>query len=354
MKTINVNCSKKFNIYINNGLLSDIHSFISELKIGNNILIISDDIVSAKYGKIVSDQLSTDYYVKSFVFENGEKAKNIDNLHSILSFLAENRFKRNDTIIALGGGVVGDIAGLAASLYMRGINLIQIPTTLLAMVDASIGGKTAIDRPEGKNLIGSFHQPIAIFCDTDIIKDLPIEIFNEGMGEVIKYGIISDNPILSYINNNTFDEHLNEIIEYCIKSKIDVVEKDENETKGIRKVLNAGHTFAHSLEKASNYNIPHGIAVATGLVYEAKIANCLKICDNNTVDQILTAVDKYDLLIDFPYEYNDLISYMALDKKNNDNDISFILPTRIGNCLETKISKNELTDIFNHIGEKHE
>lgn len=352
MKAIHLNASKPYDILIDSGLFNQVFSLIEPFCKGRNIAIITDDIVDKLYGEQLLEQLKqNDYSTIKFVFPNGEVSKNINTLSDILEFLASNNFKRNDFIIALGGGVVGDIAGLASAIYMRGISFIQIPTTLLAMVDASVGGKTAIDLKAGKNLAGSFWQPSLVICDTDIVKNLPEDIFREGMGEVLKYDVIDDLGIFeSVLSNKVFDD-LESIIYKCIKSKQNVVEQDEYETKGIRKLLNVGHTFAHGLEKLSNYNIYHGVAVATGLVWEASISYKLNLCSKETFNQIKQAVTKCGLLINFKYDFEELVETMKKDKKNDNSLISFMLPLKIGNCVETKLKDNELIPILESVGE---
>ena len=350
MKTISVNCSKQYNVHIGKKALDLLPTLLGTFSIGKNIFLITDDIVEKRYANKLIDLIPDSYRTVKYVLPNGESSKNSDNLLSILNTLANNSFKRNDTIIALGGGVVGDISGLSASLYMRGINLIQIPTTLLAMVDASIGGKTAIDLQKGKNLVGTFYQPLTVICDTEIIEELPEDIFKEGMAEVIKYNIIDRCQIIRYIEEGTFMDHLEEIIESCISIKAKVVSQDEYESKGLRKVLNAEHTFAHSLENMSNYHISHGKAVGTGLVYESQLAKYLGLCDEATCKRIKEALIKYDLLIDFDYLLTDLVDHMKLDKKNDSNLISFILPTELGACKEVKLSLEETKEAFLKIG----
>lgn len=350
MRTFEVNCSKQYNVYFEKGLIQGIKGFLSNSFKGHNILIIADDNVDPLYSDIVLNQLADNYTVKKLVLKHGEETKNIDNLYHILTYLAQNRFKRNDLIIALGGGVIGDISGLSASLYMRGIDFLQIPTTLLAMVDASIGGKTAIDLPEGKNLVGSFYQPLMVICDPDIIRKLPEPIFNEGMAEVIKYNVIDKNRIIEYVNNDLLEDKLEEVIEKCIEIKTEIVSKDEFEKTGLRRLLNAGHTFAHALENISNYSISHGRAVGTGLVYEAALANYLGYCEESTLSQIAQAVCRFDLLLKFDYDFDDLVDYMKADKKNDSGLISFILPERLGKCREIKMELSELKQAFKQIG----
>ena len=350
MRTFEVNCSKQYKVYYEKGLINRIKELLLNTFNGHNILIITDDNVDPLYSDIIYNQLINKYNVNKFVLKHGEEAKNIDNLYQILTYLAQNQLKRNDLIIALGGGVIGDISGLSASLYMRGIEFVQIPTTLLAMVDASIGGKTAIDLPEGKNLVGSFYQPLIVICDPDIIRDLPEQIFNEGMAEVIKYNVINKNRIIEYVNNDQLFDKLDEVIEKCIEIKTDIVSKDEFEKTGLRKLLNAGHTFAHALENISNYSVSHGKAVGTGLVYEAALSNHLGYCDLDTVNQITKAVRKFDLLFEFDYSFDNIVDHMKMDKKNESNLISFILPEKIGKCREVKIRSSELKETYKKIG----
>ena len=195
----------------------------------------------------------------------------------------------------------GDITGVPAALYMRGIHFIQMPTTLLSMVDASISGKTAVDLQAGKNLIGAFWQPSLVVADTQVVTNLPADIFAEGMAEVIKSDLIANAGIVEMIRQNTIKERIDQMVASCIKMKRDVVEQDEYETKGLRKVLNMGHTVPHAIEKLSNYSISHGVAVATGLVWEAKIACHLELCASGLVDEIRAAVDAYQLYYDVPY-----------------------------------------------------
>jgi 3-dehydroquinate synthase len=396
MKNISVKLSKKYNVVIDNELLkkhvnsknsfdsirhcktysnaslrgvsrgnvaihelSNINNKTNEIRItsllkevigSNKTAIITDDIVDKLYSKSLIEELKANgFETYKYVFSNGEESKNINTLSDILEFLAENNFKRNNSLIALGGGVVGDITGLSAAIYMRGINFIQIPTTLLAMVDASIGGKTAIDLKHGKNLAGAFWQPSLVICDSNIIKELPEDIFSEGMAEVIKCGAIRENSIIDFVLNNKVKENIENIIEACISLKRDVVEQDEYETKGIRQILNVGHTFAHAIEKLSNFKITHGKAVGTGLVIEAKIAKCLDILKDNTDEIIKACVDKYSLYQNEDYEISSLIKAMKNDKKNNDNKITFVLPRKLNDYTKISIDENELKPIFERI-----
>ena len=352
MKTIHFKASKEYDILLDNGLINDIHNLIKPFCKNSNVAIITDDIVDALYGKKLFKKLKeNEYSAFKFVFHNGEVSKNIHTLSKILDFLAKNNFKRNDYLIALGGGVVGDITGFASAIYMRGINFIQIPTTLLSMVDASVGGKTAIDLKEGKNLVGSFWQPSLVICDTEIIKKLPSNIFKEGLAEVLKCNIIKNTGIFESVFNDVIYEKIDSIIYNCVELKRDIVEQDEFETNGQRKLLNVGHTFAHAIEKLSNYKISHGYAVGTGIVWESALSYKLDICSRETFETIKKASTKCDLLIDVSFNHSDIINAMKNDKKNNDDMISFVLPINIGNCIEKKLSIKEIFDVFESMGD---
>lgn len=350
MKNLTVNISKKYDVVLGYSLLDSTINYIKEIVSGKKLAIITDDIVDNLYSdKIDKNLKKNNFEISKFVFRNGESSKNINTLSDILEFLAECNFKRNDIIIALGGGVVGDITGLAASLYMRGIKFIQIPTTLLAMVDASIGGKTAIDLKNGKNLAGAFWQPSLVICDCEIIRNLPDRLFAEGMAEVIKCGAIRKTEIIDYVLNNRVKEYLEEIIEACISLKRDVVEADEFETKGIRQILNVGHTVAHAIEKTSNYTVSHGLAVGTGLVIEANIAKQIGILKDDTDIILKECVDKYNLYLKQDYDIESFVNAMKNDKKNNDKKIVFMLPEKIGKYKEYKLSEQEIKTILNQI-----
>ena len=347
MRQITINTSKKYDILLGDGLIKDIVKLTEPFCPSKRVLIITDDIVNSLYGEPVSDRFSlSGYYVKRFVFKNGEGSKNLQTLSDILEFAAFNGFKRNDLFLALGGGVVGDIAGLASSLYMRGVPVVQVPTTLLSAVDSSIGGKTAIDLKSGKNLCGAFKQPDLVVIDTGIINDLPEDIFSCGMGEVIKCGVIKELPIFDYIAENRVKENLESIIFDCLILKKDIVEKDEFDTLGIRNLLNVGHTIAHAVELLSNYTIMHGNAVAMGLFTEAIISEKLGICDAATALTIKEAVKKAGLYFDLSFAASDIAKACLLDKKNKDSRIVFLLPERQGNCREIRLSADELQKLL--------
>ena len=254
--------------------------------------------------------------------------------------MVEKNFDRDSCVIALGGGVVGDIAGFVASIYMRGIPVIQIPTTLLAMIDSSIGGKTGVNLATGKNLIGTFHKPLEIFIDPYFLKTLPVKHIRNGLGEAIKCGVIGSKTLFNFIDRNldkilkTDQKILKRLIESCVKIKIEIVEKDEKE-KNLRQILNYGHTFGHAVEKQSNYTLVHGFAISLGMVLVNRIAvekNILKQQDSDCIKNLLkkAGLPVYTM-------HKPTLKDIKNDKKKHGNTINFILPTRIGETIIHKV-----------------
>ncbi len=350
VETIEIKTSRKYYVQLGQGLISVLPQLIEPLCEGRKIGVITDDSVDALYAAKAVEALDIcGYTVYKYVIPHGEGSKTITTLSGILEYLATCHLTRKDFLISIGGGVIGDITGLVAALYMRGIQFIQVPTTLLSMVDASVGGKTAVDLKAGKNLIGAFWQPSMVVADTQIIANLPDEIFAEGMAEVIKSDLIANAGIVKMIQAGIVKEHIDQMVASCINMKRDVVEQDEYETKGIRKVLNMGHTVAHAIEKLSNYTVSHGIAVATGLVWEAKIACQLALCGEQLVKEIQNAVNAYQLYYHVPYTVEAMVEAMKSDKKNDDNNIDLVFPITYGKWEEKKLETNELKNIINTI-----
>ena len=337
MTTVTIKASKPYDVVIGDGIIENIVALVQPVCATRRVAVITDDIVDKLYADVVIERLSSSgYTVSKHVFPNGEQSKNIRTLSAILEFLAEHNLSRSDTLIALGGGVVGDITGFAAAVYMRGIDFIQVPTTLLAAVDASVGGKTAIDLAYGKNLAGAFWQPRMVLCDTKIIRDLPDNLFANGMGEVIKHGFLAGQDILDAIDHDEAKSELEWLIKRNVEIKRDVVEADEKE-HGTRRLLNFGHTVAHAVEKMSDYTVLHGIAVGTGMVYETRLAEQLGLCEQGLADTVQAYCGKYGL-----YRVQDIndafIEAMTHDKKNEDDRIVFALPEGIGAFRIEKLS----------------
>ena len=326
MKTVTVNASKTYDIKIGPGLLKTLGEEVQKLKKVQTVCIVSETNVWPLYGETVQASLqNAGFRTVSFVFPAGEESKNGQTFLELLNFLAENKLTRSDILVALGGGVVGDLAGFAASCYLRGIRFVQIPTTLLAAVDSSVGGKTAIDLPAGKNLAGAFSQPSLVLCDTDTLNSLPEDIFQDGCAEVIKYGVLYDPALFTYLEETGLSFDRESVITRCVELKRDVVMEDEFDT-GTRMKLNLGHTIGHGVEAKSNFSLSHGKAVAIGMAIVSRACDC---ADTYRIIQLLKA---FSLPTQTDYSANDLYQYTLSDKKRSGGTVSLILPRSIGNC----------------------
>ncbi len=346
MDRVRINTSKPYDVCIGNGILKDCALLVKEIKKPCSVAIITDSNVNELYSDTVKKSFEQNgFRTVKFVFKAGENSKNICVFSDILEFLAENQITRTDIIVALGGGVVGDISGFAAACYLRGIDFIQIPTSLLACVDSSVGGKTAIDLNHGKNLAGIFHQPALVICDTDVLKTLPKEEIACGFAEIIKYAVCFDSEFFDLLEKEAFD--IGYVITKCVKFKRDVVILDEFDN-GKRKLLNFGHTAAHSIEKHSLYSLNHGQAVAVGMVIASKIAILLGMFDNVSLDRLIKVLEKYSLPTTYEIDVNSLIDGALSDKKRESNKITLILPKRLGECLEIEKDISELENLFSY------
>ncbi len=330
MIKVKVEASKKYDIVIGRGLLENAGEYIAPFAKNKMAVLISDDKVFALYGEKVKASLKdAGINCVTFTFPNGEQSKNSDTYIQILNFMAENKICRKDILIALGGGVVGDMAGFAAATFLRGIPFIQIPTTLLAAVDSSVGGKTAIDLSVGKNLVGAFYQPSLVLCDCDTLNTLDEENYKSGMAEVIKYAFIKDKNLYDYLVSGNCD--IEKIISICTKIKSEIVNADEFDT-GIRQILNFGHTFGHAIETYSNFKLIHGYAVAIGMCMMAKSAEKLEICSKETAQKIIALIEKYGLPTSYDISDETVASLMLSDKKVMGSSINMIVPKEIGQC----------------------
>lgn len=347
MNTVHVNASKSYDILIGKGILSKAAELISSACPDvATVAVITDDRVDALYGESIMSCLnSAGYNTVKFVFPNGEASKNTSTLVEILNFLGENALTRSDAVLALGGGVVGDIAGFAASIFLRGIKFIQIPTTLLAMVDSSVGGKTAVDLPSGKNLAGSFWQPDIVICDPDTLLTLDRSTFADGCAEVIKYGCICDKELFSLCQNDGIENNIEAIIKRCVEIKAEVVTQDERDT-GLRQILNFGHTVGHAVEKCSNYAIPHGSAVAIGMMIVSKGAYSLNLCKNDITSELKAVLQKHNLPTECTYNADELYNVTLNDKKRAGDSITLVLVDEIGSCKLQKLPAAQILDII--------
>jgi len=341
VRSVTVNASKNYNIWIGEGLLSQAGDRIAAACGGEAAVLVTDDVVGALYGDAVEQSLQGAGYATSrFVFPNGERSKNMATYISLLTALAEANVSRSDVLVALGGGVVGDLAGFAAATYLRGIRFAQIPTTLLAMVDSSIGGKTAVDLPTGKNQVGAFYQPDVVVCDYGVLQTLPEQVFFDGCAEVIKHGVILSSELFDLLND-PIRPQLEEIIARNVMIKRDIVIQDERDT-GIRQILNFGHTIGHGIEKHSNYNVSHGNAVAIGMVIASCGAWRMGMCSEHCHLEIVDAVRRCHLPDKTDLTPEQLIEAAFFDKKRNGKRITLILPERIGKCVTKSFSLSEL------------
>lgn len=322
-------------IHIENGILAKTGELVSEVFSGKKIMIVSDDNVFPLYGEIITKALSdSGFECHSFVLPHGEPTKSFQSLPKIYEALINAKLTRSDLLIALGGGVIGDLAGFAASSYLRGIKFVQIPTSLLAQVDSSVGGKVAVDLPQGKNLVGAFYHPKAVIIDPDVLNTLPDHFISDGMGEVIKYGCIKDKELFELLCRHTsFDDlkpKLTRIIARCVDIKRIVVEADQFDL-GERILLNFGHTLAHTIEQHFNYEREsHGEAVGIGMYQITKIAEEKGLTTSGCAEQIKKALEIYKLPDNSNLPINVLTDAISLDKKNLNNHLNVVLLHDIG------------------------
>ncbi len=346
MNTVHVKASREYDVIIGSGVLDTLGNRAAAMKKAEKVCIVSDSNVWPLYGKAVEKSLfEAGLEPLSFVFSAGEESKNASIYLELLNYLAEHRITRSDLIVALGGGVVGDLAGFAAATYLRGISFIQVPTTLLAAVDSSVGGKTAIDLPAGKNLIGAFYQPSLVLCDTDCLVTLPEDIFRDGCAEVIKYGILYDPAFFEYLQNHGLNFDRETVIARCVELKRDVVAEDEFDT-GARMKLNLGHTFGHGIEAISNFRISHGSAVAIGMAIAARAAAKQGLCREQTKTEILNILHTFGLPTEADYTASQLLPFTLSDKKRSGGTVSLVLPVTIGNCLIVPTPVDELNSLI--------
>lgn len=345
MKVINVNASKNYDVIIGKDILSSLGEKCLSLFGKGRAVIVTDSNVKEYWLDETKKSLQlAGFDTLVFVFPAGEDSKNAETLFELVEFMAENKVTRSDFLVALGGGVTGDMTGLAASLYLRGIPFVQVPTTLLAAVDSSVGGKTAVNLKSGKNLMGAFYQPSLVICDINTLSTLPDAEFANGMAEIIKYGVIFDKELFDKVKSGDVKSDMENIIARCVELKRDVVAKDEFDT-GDRQLLNFGHTMAHSIEKISNFEIAHGSAVAIGMVIAAKASFSLGWSNEDCTAAIIEANKNNNLPTECDFSAKDLADAALSDKKRTGGTINFVVPEVMGNCILKKIPVEELYKI---------
>jgi 3-dehydroquinate synthase len=335
---IKILASRPYSVLVGRDIAGSIGNYVE----GRQVAVITDDIVNGLYAGNIEASLSKNNRVCKFVFKNGEDSKNINTLSHILEFLAKERLTRSDLLVALGGGVVGDIAGMAASIYLRGIEFIGVPTTFLSAIDSSVGGKTGINLENGKNLAGAFWQPSLVLCDCNTFKTLPQKVFSDGVAEAIKYGMIQSPDILSKLEDVNFN--VEETAAACIKIKGDIVHRDEHDT-GERQLLNFGHTIGHGIEKCSNYKISHGSAVAIGMAVITRWAEKAGFAEN-CYNKLTSLIKKYNLPTHTTLGAKALLNAMLSDKKRSGDSITLVIPKEYGRCALHKVAVCDLGDIL--------
>ena len=341
MKKIIVNASVKYEVLIGENLLTSSAERIKAVSNnGAKFAVITDKTVNSIYAEKFSSALKdAGLSVVKYVVKGGEKSKSGKDYLKILEFLAEEKFTRSDCLIALGGGVIGDLTGFVAATYLRGIDFIQVPTTLLAFADSSVGGKTAINLKSGKNLVGAFYQPKLVLCDVDLINTLSASDYASGMAEIIKYGMLFDNEMLKLLDSG-MDGKAEEIIWRAVDFKRKVVEEDERDN-GSRQLLNFGHTLGHAIEIKSKFKIPHGQAVAIGMKIITERALAKGLCKEEVLIVLIKLLKKYGLYTEKTFDVQKLFEITLVDKKRKSGDITVVLPTSLGKCELKKMSINE-------------
>ncbi|MDO5040506.1 MAG: 3-dehydroquinate synthase [Peptoniphilus sp.] len=338
MAEIQINTGKPYSVFVERGLFQKIGPMLKD-NIGGKALILTDERVGKLHADLILSQLQSQGIEGSiYVVEEGEGSKSLRVYGEILEYMAANNYHRNDTVISLGGGVIGDLGGFVAATFQRGMEYIQMPTSLLAAVDSSVGGKTALNLQEGKNLVGAFKQPLAVYCDPEVFATMEDERFADGVAESIKYGILFDRDFFNLFKNplKKDDERLEKVVEKAVKYKAKVVAADEFE-RDERKLLNLGHTVGHSVEKASDFKITHGHAVAIGTAVMARACNKRKILKDEEKDEILEVLEKNNLPVNTSFSVEELFKSVYKDKKSDGKNITLVEIERIGRCRLKKI-----------------
>lgn len=347
MKKLTVNVNDSYDILIEKGLINKTGELVKSVLDCNKITLISDDNVYALYGDNVKTQLEKQgYQVFTYVFKAGEASKKTSTVIDMVEFMADKQLTRSDAVVALGGGVCGDMAGFASAIYLRGIRFVQIPTSLLAQVDSSVGGKTAVDLPQGKNLCGAFHQPCLVIIDPNVLDTLSDHFFNDGMGEVVKYGCIKSKSLFERLEKENPKDFIEDLIYECVDIKRVIVENDEKET-GERALLNFGHTCGHAIEKLWNFEtVSHGEAVAIGMVMISQAGENAGLTEKGTADRIVNILGKMNMKIHDTHSTKEIVDAMSADKKRTNKGIKLVMLKEIGESFIKPVTMEETATLF--------
>ncbi len=345
MREIIVNASSRYSIHCGNGLLKEAGEYFKNACKAKRVVVVTDDHVAPLYAETVLQSLRSSGIEASLtVIPNGEHSKSLECLGQLYHFCCEQKLTRSDAMVALGGGVVGDLTGFCAATYMRGVDYIQIPTTFLAQIDSSVGGKTAVNIPDGKNLVGAFKQPKLVLCDMDTLQTLSPLHFADGVAEAIKYGMIKDRSIFEIIESGKLADHLLPVICRCIEIKKQVVEADEYDT-GERMLLNFGHTFGHAIEKYYGYSgYSHGMGVAAGMVKITALSERYGMTEPGVTTRLSRCVEASGLPMSAEIDDDTLTEYSLMDKKAASDSIKIVLCKKIGESSVKKLSTNQYID----------
>lgn len=342
MKRFAVTTKRPYDIIIGEDLLAQTGSFVKECVKPCKVCLVTDSKVNSLYSQVVLTSLTeAGYQTSKIVFPEGEHSKNMTTYTNILESLAEEGLSRSDLIVALGGGVVGDLSGFAAASYLRGIKYIQVPTTYLAAVDSSVGGKTGLNLMYGKNLAGAFWQPSMVICDFSTFKTLPEAELLDGVAEAIKSGMLMEASLIDKVLKQDYET----VIDRCVSIKKSIVEADERDT-GMRQLLNFGHTIGHSIERLSAYNLSHGLAVAKGMVMESHAAYKMGLTSFNAAPFLMETLSQFGFDLSVPYKAEELYQYALNDKKISGDHIAMVIPEAIGKCRLQNISLSDLSQFL--------
>lgn len=347
MRTIRVNVNEGYDIMIGRGLLEQAGVLVRSVSRAAKAAIITDSNVGPLYTSQIKASLESEgFQVYVYTFPAGEASKNLQTIYQMQCFLADAGLTRGDMIVALGGGVTGDMAGFSAAIYLRGIAFVQIPTTLLAQIDSSVGGKTGVDLPAGKNLCGCFWQPSLVIIDPDVLATLPPAYFNDGMGEAVKYGCIKSEALFHRLAEENAADFLDDMIYDCVDIKRIVVEQDEKES-GERMLLNFGHTLGHAIEKYYDFEGPsHGEAVGIGMVMIARAGEENGLTEPGTADKIISLLEKYHLPVSDPAPLDAVLTAAGADKKRSTDGFNLVLLRRIGDSMVYPVKNQEFRTFF--------